>query len=319
MGTQVDVSLMADTPQQAAQLTAQVEQQMQRLGQAWYPWAAGDASELKQLNAALVNGSNFKVSPELAELLRRSQAFYRSSNGYFDPAVAPLVKAWGFTQIDHDPQAFGPTQDELQAWLEHRPTMGDLHIEHDQASSARRDLQLDLGAVGKGYVVALAMQQLQQQGIHDALINAGGKLRGIGTRAGQAWQIAIQDPRSEQALAWLQLRGDESAASSGDYQRYAEVEGQRIHHLLDPHTGRSVTHTQAVTVLSADATLADAAATALMAAGPEHWQAIARQMGIREVLRIDATGAIEVTAALYARLDWNSAAMRSRTVRQVQL
>jgi thiamine biosynthesis lipoprotein len=79
-----------------------------------------------------------------------------------------------------------------------------------------------------------------------------------------------------------------------------------------------VAHTESVTVISNDATLADAASTALMAAGPDNWQRIARQLGVREVLRIDATGAIEVTAALYARLHWLPA-IQGHAIRQIKL
>jgi thiamine biosynthesis lipoprotein len=111
------------------------------------------------------------------------------------------------------------------------------------------------------------------------------------------------------ALAWLEL-GDESVSTSGDYERFAIVSGKRIHHLLDPHTGRPAEHTIAVTVIAKDATLADAASTAVFIAGPERWRQVAHALGVGQVLRIDASGQVQVTAQLHARLQRASAASR---------
>lgn len=305
MATRVQLSMLANSPEAAAKLSAQVERTLARQGIDWYPWTQDASGELRQLNAALARGERREVSAPLLGLLRRSKQAFESSEGYFDPAVAPLIQAWGFSSLDAGPNQALPDPSTLEHWRNSRPTLGDLHIEGRYASSARRDLQLDLGAIAKGYAEQLVMQQLQALGCTDAAINMGGQITVMGTvMANQLAAVAIRDPRADQALATLQLKAGESISTSGDYERFIEREGRRIHHLLDPHTGLPVSHTEAVTVISDDATLADAASTALMAAGPDQWQRLARQLGIREVLRIDATGAIEVTAALYARLHW---------------
>ena len=105
----------------------------------------------------------------------------------------------------------------------------------------------------------------------------------------------------------IELGSHEAAFTSGDYERFFEYAGQRMHHLLDPKTGRPATHTQALTVLANDPVLADAAATALFIAGPERWRGIAENLGISEVLRIDADGTIEMTAAMSARIQLSAA------------
>ena len=115
------------------------------------------------------------------------------------------------------------------------------------------------------------------------------------------WRVGIRDPRAVRTLAWLELN-DESVATSGDYERFFLVNGKRIHHLLDPRTGRPAGHTIAVTVIANDATLADAASTALFIAGPDQWQNVARAMGVDQALRVDASGQIQVTRKLQARL-----------------
>lgn len=317
MGTRVQLSLLAGDAGAAARVSGQIERTLLRQSIDWYPWTADEHGELRQLNAALARGQSQVVSPALRELLQRAVDFHARSDGYFDPAVKPLTEAWGFADLNGQPAP--PAAALLEQWRKARPTVAALRFDQQNVSSSRHDLQLDLGAIAKGYALQLALQALQQLGYDNAMLNLGGQLAVIGAdMARQLPAVAIRDPRTPSALAELRLRAGESISTSGDYQRYAQLDHHRIHHLLDPHTGLPVPHTQAVTVLSTDPTLADAASTALMAAGPDHWQVIARQLGIREVLRVDATGAIEVSAALYARLHWRPDIPRQR-IRTVPL
>lgn len=311
MGTRIDVEIVADAPQPAARLASEVERRFLQWGREWYPWGSVDG-ELKHLNAALRRGETLRISPELRELLLLAQTLQQRSEGYFDPAVAPMVQAWGFTDMNRVNAL--PSAAQLAAWRGDHATLADLVIDGDNASSPRRDLQLDLGAIAKGYAVDLALQRLQAAGVTAATLNVGGELRVIGR---DSHEVDIRDPRAERTLASLQLVDGESIATSGDYERFAMLEGRRIHHLLDPHSGEPVAHTQAVTVIAATAALADAASTALMAAGPQHWQHIARQLGITQALRIDGSGAIEVSEALYARLHWNERAALGRRITRV--
>lgn len=325
MGTQVQLSLLASSPQQAAQLSADIERTLRQQGIDWYPWTEDPKGELKLLNAALARGDSQVVSPPLAQLLEQALQLHRRSEGYFDPAVAPLTQAWGFASLNTSPllntqAGAAPSQDLLERWRTNRPTLADLRINGARISSSRRDLQLDLGAIAKGFALQRALQQLRRAGCDNAMLNMGGQIGVMGSvLAGQLATVAIADPRRVTPLANLHLAAGESISTSGDYERFTEQDGRRIHHLLDPHTGMPVTHTEAVTVISNDPTLADAASTALMAAGPDNWQRIARQLGIREVLRVDATGAIEVTAALYARLQWSPTAAQLHSIERVDL
>ncbi len=319
MGTLVQLALLADDPKTAASLSAEVEHTLRRQSIDWYPWTPDASGELKQLNAALAAGVSKTVSPQLGLLLEHAMQLHLRSEGYFDPAVAPLTRAWGFADVNAPPGA-RPPQDLLEHWRSTRPTLADLRIDDARVSSPRRDLQLDLGAIAKGYALQLALQQLRQAGCDNVMLNMGGQIGVMGNdMAAQLATIAIRDPRNPAPLASLRLTAGESLATSGDYERFTELDDGRIHHLLDPHTGMPVPHTQAVTVVSDDPTLADAASTALMAAGPDNWRRIARQLGIREALRVDATGVIEVTSALYARLQWNHTAAQLHSIQIVDL
>jgi FAD:protein FMN transferase len=308
MGTTAELSLLASDTEQAASFEQLVEQHLQQQARDWYAFGTDDQSELRRLNQALAQGQSFTVSDALFDLLTASMQFQQRSNGYFDPAVAPLTQAWGFADSDTPSDWKPPSEAALSAWRAHRPQISDLLVEGHTLSSARRDLQLDLGAIAKGYAMDQAIKLLQQQGCENVMLNLGGQVVVVGQRmATTVGAIALRSPRSAQPLADIVLRSGESISTSGDYERSRQQQGHHWHHLLDPHTGMPVMHTEAVTVIAQSATLADAASTALMAADPEQWQSIARQMGIREALRVDASGAIEVSTALYARLRWHSA------------
>jgi thiamine biosynthesis lipoprotein len=303
MGTTVSIDVGGDAPADAQPAADAAQEELKRIGREWYPW--GDAGELVQLNQALASGARADVSPELVELLQRAALYSKKSEGTFDPAVGGLVRLWGFDSADRGTKP-APTRKQLDAWRRDRPTLNDLVIEGLSVSSARRDLVLDLGAIGKGFAVDRAIVLLQSRGIRHALVNAGGNIRALSDGHAKPWRIAIRDPRAVRALAWLDLRGDEAVSTSGDYERVAFIGGRRVHHLLDPRTGNPAEHTVAVTVLAANATLADAASTAIFVAGPTRWPAIAKAMEVDQVLRIDADGTAQVTPKLRERLQFKS-------------
>ncbi|MBC7982699.1 MAG: FAD:protein FMN transferase [Candidatus Obscuribacterales bacterium] len=299
MGSTVSVTLVDVKHSLAQTALGQIETEVQQWSRDWYPWNA--SGELAQLNAALASGQTFDVRPELAALLQRSQELFRLSDGAFDPAVAPMVERWGFHAGERASNAVAPNAEHLAAWRAHRATLADLRIDGRRISSSRRELMLDLGAIGKGRAVDLAIERLRSYGIARALVNAGGNMRGIGAGPKRAWRVAIKDPRSATSLGWIELRDDESISTSGDYERFALVEGKRAHHLLDPRAGSPATHTAAVTVLAGDATLADAASTAVFVAGPTEWRNVARRLGITDALRVEPNGKVEISRSLRAR------------------
>lgn len=305
MGTNVSITIAEPVPAGLTGTLSDIEAQMQRLGREWYPWTPDGAGELAQLNAALAAGKTMEISPELASLLTSAQTFAAASGGRFDPAVGSLVELWGFTT---GVRAAAPLPDRtvLDAWAKDRPTIADLLMQGNTATSRNPALKLDLGAIAKGRVVDLAVSRLQTAGVINALVTAGGNVHAMGAAPERPWRIAIRDPRGTGTLGWVDLRDGESVDTSGDYERFAIVDGRRIHHLLDPRTGSPADHTAAVTVIAANGTLADAAATALFIAGPDEWRPVARALGVELVLRIDSEGNVEATRRMADRLHWNA-------------
>jgi len=299
MGTWVDIAIAGTETAAAASALADIERMLRTFERDYYPWADG---ALAQLNGAIAAGRDSAPPRALLLLLERAKALSIASGGLFEPGVAPLVELWGFnsTLTEHVEPPSGAS---IEAALNTLGRIASLHLDDGRASAANRNLKIDLGGIAKGAAVEAALLILASHGLENALINAGGDLAAIGHAAGgRAWRVGIRDPRGPGMLSVVELGDGESAFTSGDYERYFEHEGERLHHLLDPTTGRPARHTQAITVLSTDPVLADAAATALFVAGPTRWRALAEKLGIDAALRVDADGTVELTPTLAARL-----------------
>ena len=123
-----------------------------------------------------------------------------------------------------------------------------------------------------------------------------------GDPPGRAWRIGIRDPYRPGVMATLELAAGESVSTSGDYERMFDQAGTRYHHILDPRTGYPVAGLHAVTVVHADAAVADAASTALFVAGPGQWRQVAAALGIAQVLVVQADGTVAMTPAMAGRV-----------------
>lgn len=304
MGTLASISVAEPATPEIAAAIDEARALMERLGREWYPWTPDGSGELASLNAALAGGDSGNVSAELADLLREAQRLNAASGRRFEPAVGQLVELWGFThgalEVPRWPDAAA-----LAAWRAHPHSIANVTIDGLNVTTQDSELRLDLGAIAKGRVVDLAAIRLQASGIRNALITAGGNVKALGVNGDRPWRVAIRQARGDGAIAWVELRDQESIDTSGDYERFATLaDGRRIHHLLDPRSGEPATETAAITVLAASGTVADAAATAIFVAGRQEWRNVAAALGVHEVLRIDASGNVEMTASMARRITW---------------
>lgn len=299
MGTWVDVTLGPPIATSGDEAMREIEAILRAYERNFYPWTAG---ELATLNEALVEGRSATVSANLARLLARARSLSAASAGLFEPGVGGLVELWGFHTTTGAAQT-PPSATAIAAALAASRGIATLVIDGNNVGSTSRGVKLDLGGIAKGAAVGEIIGLLESRGVTSALVNAGGDLMVIG-RAGadRPWRVGIRHPRNDGLLAIVELADGEAVFTSGDYERYYEHGGQRFHHLLDPLTGRPVSHTQALTVIADDPTLADAAATALFVAGPDRWRDIAQRLQIDSVLRVDATGTVEMTPTMSTRI-----------------
>jgi thiamine biosynthesis lipoprotein len=301
-GTRVEVSVWGEPAEKSKQALAAALAEFDRLHRMLHAW---QPSELTALNEAISRGErDIAVSPELAFILEGAAAVAARSDQLFNPAIGRLVALWGFHSDEFKPQL--PDAAALGAAVKAAPRMSDLEIAQGRVKSRNRAVQLDLGGYAKGYALDRAAAILKGMGVKNALINIGGNVMALGDKGGTPWRVGIQHPRAAAPLATLDLRDGEAIGTSGDYQRYFELDGRRYCHLLDPRTGHPAEGAQAVTVLIAPGpgagALSDAASKPLFIAGPGEWRALARSLGVEQALRIDGTGVMHVTAALRERL-----------------
>lgn len=299
-GTLIDISLYGVEKTQADAAVQAVDQMYQRQHRDWHAWQQG---HLTDLNKAISASRAMKTEPSIRQLIRLGQEFERTSNGLFNPAIGGLLELWGFQNND-GPQGLPPSAEAIQQWLDKAPSSLQLEIDAGTVSSRNSAVRLDLGGFAKGYSVGKAVELLEQRGIDNLVVNAGGDLCVRGKHGERPWRIGIRNPRGAGILASIELEGRICTFTSGDYERYIEHQGRRYHHILDPRSGYPARGTASVTVLSDDPALADAAATALFVAGPEQWTGVAKAMRIADVLLIDDRGHAWITPGLQERIQF---------------
>lgn len=302
-GTRVEVIVVSDDPEQGRKAIAAVLREFDRLHRAYHAW---QPSELSALNDAIAAGKRHTVSPELAGFIREAQDLSARGDHLFDPGIGRLIKLWGFQADEFKAEL--PHEADIKAWLAARPSIADITLDGLTVTSRNRQVALDFGGYLKGVALDRAAAILKDSGVRNALINIGGNVMALGSKEGTKWRVGIQHPRQPGPLATVTLDDGEAIGTSGDYQRFFEVDGQRYPHLLDPCTGYPASHTEAITVLipagAKAGTLSDASSKPIFVAGPDGWREMARKTGIGLVLRVDRDNRLFVSAALNKRLEY---------------
>lgn len=312
-GTIVEVSIYGEEETKARQGAAAVMAEFQRLHDLLHAW---QPSALSSLNEAFAKGQPHAAAPELVAMLQDAEQFSTQSGGTFNPAIGGLIKTWGFQSDTFQPVL--PDAQRITALLKANPQMTDLSYlppaagaTDEQIASRNPAVMIDLGGYAKGYALDRAVELLQQQGIANALVNIGGNVIALGTHGKRPWQIGIQHPRKPGAIATLELLDGEAVGTSGDYQRYFELDGKRYCHLLDPRTGWPVQGVQAVTVLTRGeraGLLSDVTSKPIFIAGVAGWREAVRAMHQTDALLIDADGKVHLTEAMQKRLKFSDSA-----------
>jgi len=191
-------------------------------------------------------------------LLDHADALFEHSGGLFDVTSGVLRHAWNFDQAQL-PQA--DVLEDLCALVNWPSVQRDgRHLRLPLAG-----MELDFGGFGKEYAADRAAEALLTQGIRHGYINLAGDVRVMGPRPdGQPWTIGVRDPRTpDRLLASIALAAG-SVATSGDYERYFELDARRYCHILDPQSGQPVACWRSVSVFSASAMEAGGLATIAM-------------------------------------------------------
>lgn len=294
MGTTYNVVAVNTAGASEADAQLKIDAALTLVNQQMSNWDTG--SEISKFNA--FNGNSaVSVSEDLSTVMAAAQQVHEQSAGRFDTTMGALIELWGFgangtTQV--------PTDDAIlaaQARAGQTIKSGAGMLQKTQA-----DTQVYLSAIGKGFGADKVGAALESLGIQDYMIEIGGDLYAAGKNPdGLPWQIGIEKPAalSGGVMDVVGISGL-GLASSGDYRNYFEKDGQRFSHVIDPVTGRPITHTTAsATVLAENAMLADAWATAMLVLGRERGLEIANANDI---------------AVLFIERDTDSADLAFKTV-----
>ncbi|MEM1300180.1 MAG: FAD:protein FMN transferase [Pseudomonadota bacterium] len=236
-------------------------------------------SEISKFNAHM-DTDPVSVSPELAEVMEAAETVHAASGARFDTTVGPLIELWGFGAPGAAPL---PGESDIAAAQSRSGHANTLEVGPGTLRKRQPEAQVYLAAIGKGYGADQVGRALESLGITDYMVEIGGDLYASGRNTdGLTWQIGIETPAANRRDV-LKVVGvsDLGLASSGDYRNFFQQDGQRFSHIVDPRTGRPVTHkTASATVLAENAMLADAWATAFHTMGREEGMAVGEDLGL---------------------------------------
>ena len=228
--------------------------------------------------------SPWPVSEEMADIVTLALRIGEKTSGAMDITVGPLVNLWGFGPQQQPVKT--PTQAQIDAarartGLQHLTVINTASRQYLQKDLP--DLFVDLSTVGEGYAADHLARLMEQEGLSRYLVSVGGALVSRGMNAsGQPWRVAIQKPtdRENAVQAIVDINGH-GISTSGSYRNYYELDGKRVSHVIDPQTGRPITHNLvSVTVIAPTALEADGWDTGLMVLGREKAQQVAREQGL---------------------------------------
>ena len=302
LGTLVQVSIYGVSEEKAQQAFAAAIDQFRTLDAAWHPTKPGP---LARVNQALARQESITIDPSIKPLIELGTQFSRQTDGLFNPAVGAMIHLWGFDG-DELPSGPPPSPQQVAELVAKKPRMEDLTLSGLTLQSSNAVVQLDFGGLAQGVGVDRVIERFKQMGVQNAIINCSGDIHAIGSKGGKPWRVGIRNPLGSGVIASLDLGAEESIVTAGDYERYYEYQGVRYHHIIDPRTGAPARGTTSATAIHSQGTVADAAATALLVAGPKEWQDVSRKLGIHQAMLVASDGTVYLTPDMAGRLHWEN-------------
>jgi thiamine biosynthesis lipoprotein len=242
-----------------------------------------DDSVTTAINRA-AGGAAVRLDDETAALIDFGAELHAQSDGLFDLTSGVLRQAWDFKRARLPDPANLERLLALVGWPQ-------VEWESPQLRLPQAGMEIDFGGIGKEYAADRAATAMAAAGAVHAVVNLGGDVRVVGSRPdGSAWRVAVQDPRARPGVTIAHMEVTQGAmATSGDYERYFELDGRRYCHLLDPRSGWPVAHWRSVSVVAPLCIAAGACATIAMLKPVDEALAFLQSQDAR-YLAIDAAG-----------------------------
>ena len=256
-------------------------------------------NNIKTLNENAAN-EPIKVDPELFELLEFSKQLFEKTNGKCNVFLGAVLQIWHAHREESLSNSYSTVPTAESLWEKGVYALSDnvvLDSENLTVFFTTPEVQLDVGAVAKGFAADKIAALLREKGCDSAAVSLGGNVITIGKRAdGKEWSIGIQDPFDENGTVLSVKLTDTSLVTSGDYQRYYWHGGKKYHHIIDPDTLLPAEHFSSVSIICESSALADALSTALFCMSEAEGHALVQEIGGCEVMWITPDG--EITSTL---------------------
>lgn len=251
-----------------------------------------EGSDIYEVNHS--RGRTVSVHRETAEILSFALDMAERTGGALEPTIYPVLTAWGFTTGENRV----PKEDELEDILQ-AVGYGNVKLSQDEVTLPD-GMELDLGAVGKGYAADEVASLLKEAGVTSALLDLGGNIQLIGTKPdGEDWRIGLRDPFGDTYMGVLSI-SDRAVVTSGNYERYFIGEdGKQYGHILDPSTGYPVENgLVSMTIVAKEGKLCDALSTSLFVMGQDGAVSYWRENPGFDMIFLTEDGELYVTQGL---------------------
>lgn len=253
-------------------------------------WSVTDSeSDIYKLNNA--NGNVVSVNGYTSDIADFSLSMAEFTNGAFNPAIYPVLSAWGFTTGENRV----PPKSEIDMLLKN--TDYNKIKKNGMSIQLEEGMSLDFGAVAKGYTADVLKNLIYEQGVTSALLDLGGNIQAIGKKPdGTDWEIGLRSPFSDDLLGTLSV-SDKSVVTSGNYERYfIDENGKAYGHIINPDTGYPVDNDLAsVTIIRDEGKICDVLSTALFVMGYEQAVAFYEQNKNFDMIIVHKDGTVYIT------------------------
>jgi len=264
MGSRFDLTVVAENQKQGDEYLDLAIAEISRIEKIISSWDPQSQTSAINRNAGV---SPVKVDSELFQLIERALKISKLTQGAFDISYASMDRIWKFDgSVTEMPQAEVIKQSVSKVGYQN------IILNHKEQTVflKNKGMKIGFGAIGKGYAADKAKKLLVKHGVTSGIINASGDLNAWGAQPnGKDWMVAIVNPLNKnKVFSWLPIK-DQAVVTSGNYEKYIMLNGERYTHIIDPRTGYPSKGILSATVFTKNAELADALATSIFVMGAE--------------------------------------------------
>jgi len=290
LGSRFDITVVASNEKEGNEYLDSAIFEITRIEKLISSWDLNSETSLINKHSGI---KPIKVDKELFDLIERSIAISKLTNGAFDISYASMDRIWNY---DGSMRKM-PSEEEISNSIK---KVGYQNISIDKEAQTvflkLKGMKIGFGAIGKGYAADKAKALLIEKGVKAGIINASGDLNAWGKQAdGSDWMVAITNPLNKnKVFSWLPIN-DSAIVTSGNYEKFISFDGIRYSHIIDPRTGYPSTGIISTSIMTSNAELADAISTSVFVMGVETGLDFINQLKGVDCIIIDEENKIHIS------------------------